>query len=123
MASQAIKRSVKEVKPILSLDREEARKRVLNLYKAWYRQLPYIVQNYDIPKNVEQCREKLRQEFTKFDDIKDIRLIDMIVIKGQMELKEVVNIWKQKGHIMSYFKDTIEPKPKDFLGKFLNGKD
>ncbi|CAG9834161.1 unnamed protein product [Diabrotica balteata] len=123
MASQAIRRSVKEVKPILSLDREEARKRVLNLYKAWYRQLPYIVNNYDIPRNVEQCREKLRQEFTKFDDIKDIRLIDMLVIKGQMELKEVVNVWKQKGHIMNYFKDTAEPKPKDFLGKFLNGKD
>lgn len=42
MSGQAVKRVVQEVKPILSLDREEARKRVLNLYKAWYRQLPYI---------------------------------------------------------------------------------
>lgn len=32
----------KQVKPMLSLDREEARKRVKNLYKAWYRQIPYI---------------------------------------------------------------------------------
>ncbi|KAJ8964485.1 hypothetical protein NQ314_004772 [Rhamnusium bicolor] len=122
-SSQSVKRVVKEVKPILSLDREEARQRVLNLYKAWHRQLSYIVKQYDIPKNQEQCRQKLREQFTKYDEIKDIRLIDMLVIKGQMELKEVVNMWKQKGHIMTYFKDTVEPKPQDFLSKFLSGKD
>ncbi|KAJ8917681.1 hypothetical protein NQ315_005128 [Exocentrus adspersus] len=123
MASQAVKRTIKEVKPILSVDREEARKRVLNLYKAWYRQLPYIVKAYDIPKNVEQCRERLREEFTKHDHFPDIRVIDMLVIKGQMELKEIVNVWKQKGHVMTYFKDSLEPKPKDFLSKFLSGKE
>jgi len=33
---------LKQVRPILSLDSADARKRVLNLYKAWYRQIPYI---------------------------------------------------------------------------------
>lgn len=43
MASrEAVRRAVQNVRPILSVDREEARKRVLNLYKAWYRQIPYI---------------------------------------------------------------------------------
>lgn len=122
MSAQSVK-ILKEVKPILSLNRQEARRRVLNLYKAWYRQIPFVVQTYDIPRSEEECREKLREEFTKYDTINDIRLIDMMIIKGQMELKEVVNVWKQKGHIMAYFKDTVEPKPKDFLSKFLNGKD
>ncbi|XP_023012515.1 NADH dehydrogenase (ubiquinone) B14 subunit [Leptinotarsa decemlineata] len=123
MASQAAKRTIKEVKPLLSLDHTEARQRVLNLYKAWYRQLPYIVKQYDIPRTEAQCKQKLREEFSKYDNIQDVRVIDMMIIKGQMELKEVVNIWKQKGHIMAYFKDTVEPKPKDFLSKFLSGKD
>lgn len=39
---EAVKRAVQQVRPILSVDREEARKRALNLYKAWYRQIPYI---------------------------------------------------------------------------------
>ncbi|CAG9865145.1 unnamed protein product [Phyllotreta striolata] len=123
MTSQAVRKTLKEVKPILSLNRDEARRRVLNLYKTWYRQLPYIVQTYDIPVSVDKCKKKLREEFTKYSESNDIRLVDMLVIKGQMELKEVVNVWKQKGHIMAYFKDTVEPKPKDFLSKFLNGKD
>lgn len=39
---EAVKRSLQQVRPILSVDHNEARRRVLNLYKAWYRQIPYI---------------------------------------------------------------------------------
>jgi len=70
---------------------------------------------YDITKSVEQCRVKLREEFEKNRHVTDIRVIDMLVIKGQMELKETVEIWKQKCHVMTYFKETVEPKPTDFL--------
>ncbi|KAH8405508.1 hypothetical protein KR215_001491 [Drosophila sulfurigaster] len=118
---EVVKRAVQQVRPILSVDREEARKRALNLYKAWYRQIPYIVMDYDIPVSVEQCREKLREQFIKNRNVTDIRVIDMLVIKGQMELKESVEIWKQKGHIMRYWKESQDPKPTDFLSKFIQG--
>ncbi len=37
-----VKSATRQVKPLLSLDKVEARRRVLNLYKAWYRQIPYV---------------------------------------------------------------------------------
>jgi hypothetical protein len=39
------------------------------------------VMDYDVPKTVEQCREKLRDEFNKNKHVTDIRVIDMLVIK------------------------------------------
>lgn len=36
------KRVIQQVRPILSLDRDEARRRVFNLYKAWYRTAPFV---------------------------------------------------------------------------------
>lgn len=79
------------------------------------------VDKYDIPKSVEQCRGKLKEQFVKNKDISDVRVVDMLVIKGQMELKETIQIWKQKGHIMRYWQESLEPKPTDFLSKFMAG--
>ncbi|XP_043253903.1 NADH dehydrogenase [ubiquinone] 1 alpha subcomplex subunit 6 [Colletes gigas] len=114
---------LKKVKPILSLNTEDARRRVITLYKAWYRQIPEIVYNYDIPKNQEDCKKKLREEFRRHNDLKDIRVIDLLVIKGQMELQEVVTLWKPKSALMNYWKETCQPKPTDFMSKFLSGQD
>lgn len=81
------------------------------------------MQNNRLPKSVPQCRAKLRQEFEKHKDVTDIRVIDMLVIKGRMELQETVEKWKQECHMMHYWNDAIKPKKqKDFLSKFLSGK-
>lgn len=122
-ARQAIQVGTKTVKPILSTTPGEAKRRVLSLYKAWYRQIPYLVKDFDIPKSEDQCRAKLKELFLKNKDATDIRVIDLLVVKGQIELKESVNMWKQKGHIMAYFKPTEEPKPKDFLSKFFSSNE
>jgi hypothetical protein len=58
------------------------------------------VDKFDIPKSEEQCRAKLKEVFLKNKDVTDVRVIDMLVIKGQMELKEVTEQWKQKNHVM-----------------------
>lgn len=80
-----------------------------------------LVDKFDIPKSVAQCQQKLREEFLKNKDITDVRVVDMLVIKGQMELKETVALWKQKGHVMRYWQESVEPKPTDFLSKFMSG--
>jgi hypothetical protein len=38
--------TLKQVRPVLSTDHAEARRRVLNLYKIWLRQIPYIRVDY-----------------------------------------------------------------------------
>jgi NADH dehydrogenase (ubiquinone) 1 alpha subcomplex subunit 6 len=112
----------REVKPILSVDKEDAQRRVKNLYRAWFRQIPYIIHDLELPLTEKQMRDKVRELIFANKHLTDIRVIDMLVIKGQMELNETINRSKQHTHVMAYFKDTLNPKPKDFISKFLSGQ-
>ena len=47
--------TLKQVRPVLSTDHAEARRRVLNLYKIWLRQIPYIRVDY-IKNNWTEAR-------------------------------------------------------------------
>jgi NADH dehydrogenase (ubiquinone) 1 alpha subcomplex subunit 6 len=71
--------------------------------------------------SVKDGKAKLREAFQKNKNITDLRAIDLLVVKGQMELVETVNIWKTKTHIMRWFKDTWNEQPTDFLSKFYSG--
>ncbi len=73
--------ALKAFKPVLSASNEEAKKRVLNLYKLWYRQIPYVVSDYDIPMTVKQGHARVRAEFEKNRHLTDMRAIDVLVIK------------------------------------------
>lgn len=124
MASRGAAVVTRQVKPLLSIDNAEARTRVMQLYKAWYRQIPQMVAEFDIPVSVERTRDILREKFRTNAHIKDTRVIDMLVIKGQQDLQEVVEMWAQAPHIMSkHFKEAIKERPKDFMSKFLSGQD
>ncbi|EFN88204.1 NADH dehydrogenase [ubiquinone] 1 alpha subcomplex subunit 6 [Harpegnathos saltator] len=93
------------------------------LYKAWIREVPQMLLYYDIPKNEADCKKKVREEFKRHAHLTDLRIIDRVIIRGQMELQEVGNIWKPKGQLMTYWQETVEKKPTDFLSKFFKGHD
>ncbi|NXF46289.1 NDUA6 dehydrogenase, partial [Oceanites oceanicus] len=111
------------VKPIFSRDLGEAKRRVRELYRAWYREVPNTVHLYQLDITVKQGRNKVREMFLKNANVTDPRVIDMLVIKGKMDLQETIQVWKQRTHIMRYFHETEIPRPKDFLSKFYAGHD
>lgn len=41
----------------------------------------FSVKNFDIPKNEEDCKRKLRERFYKNACLTDIRIIDMLIVK------------------------------------------
>ncbi|XP_041978938.1 NADH dehydrogenase [ubiquinone] 1 alpha subcomplex subunit 6-like [Aricia agestis] len=123
MSGNSLKTTCKVVRPLMSLDHCDARRRVMGLYRAYFRYIPHLLQQFDIPKNECECKCKLREYFYKHADVTDIRVIDMLIIKGYINLKEMTNNWQQKGHVMAHWNPTHVPKPQDFMGKFLEGLD
>ena len=105
----------------LSTNKTDVRRRALNLYKAWYRQIPIIFYDYHMPLRPEDGRSKLREIFVKNSRIEDPKTINALIMKGEMELNESVNKQKEECHLWKYFR-SANKKPENFLTKFLEGK-
>lgn len=104
-----------------SLEKSDLRRRSLNLYKAWYRQIPIIFYDYHIPITPEEGRSKLREIFVKNSRVEDPKTINALIMKGEMELNESVNKQKEECHLWKYFRSEERP-PQDFLTRFLEGR-
>lgn len=98
-AKEPVKRVIQQVRPLLSLDREDARRRVLSLYKAWYRTIPFIgeltfkinfcscnqnIQKFCPKKYIGKMTESLEQLFLELESI--CYIIDGTFLKIQNKI-------------------------------------
>ncbi|XP_075242393.1 NADH dehydrogenase [ubiquinone] 1 alpha subcomplex subunit 6-like [Convolutriloba macropyga] len=114
----------KPLKPLFSANAQQARLRALRLYKLWYRECFDTIYRNELPFTTKELRKVLRAKFEEHSHVKDLRQIDALIFKGELELEESQKGWKQATHICKYLEMTKmqQPKSKDFLENFYSGK-
>nr|QBH67471.1 hypothetical protein UE_1405 [Ustilago esculenta] len=103
---------------------EEARQRSTALYRNFYRSAPEICALYALDVPPSTLRAKFRTQFEKNKTIKDLAVLDLMLLKAQQEYQETMNGWKQVPHIMKWFAEEEAPaRPEGFLEKFYVSRD
>lgn len=68
-----------------------------------FAQAPEICALYALDVPPSTLRAKFRTQFEKNKMVKDVAVLDLMLLKGQQEYQETMNGWKQVPHIMKWF--------------------
>merc|ERR1712241_296188 len=104
--------------------RATSRLRVLTLYKAYIMSLDSVIRlnKSSVPK--QQLMRLIKNEFARNSNVTDTRAIERMLVKGQMELQELVDGFAQETHFHRRLDDLLQndAKPDDFISQFLAKK-
>lgn len=107
----------------ISSNRAESRLRAIDLYRAWVRAAPEICSIYALNVTPTYLRHSIRQKFEQNRHVTDQRAIEVLLLKGQQELQETLNCWKQPDHIYGIMLQSNQRPHRTFLQKFYEGRD
>ncbi|KAK0630691.1 hypothetical protein B0T17DRAFT_228198 [Bombardia bombarda] len=111
---------------VVAANSTEAKRRVLAVYRKWIRAAPEIQTMYSVPLTVSTIRTRIRQEFERHRFVNKLSVVDVLLMKGNIDYQETMNYWRQTTHIMSYFKGENfrgdKRLPADFMAGFLEGR-
>lgn len=116
----------KAIKPLLKQpgSLSEASKESMELFRIIAREVPRMQNLYDIPLPVGEIRRRLANAFRKNADIKDPRVVHLMVQKGYMELEETLQQFKQKSHLMNLLEanSVVKEPEKDYIQRFFDNE-
>ncbi|KAL3673915.1 hypothetical protein V7S43_001602 [Phytophthora oleae] len=103
----------------------------VTLYRYITKQVPRVLTLYDIPMEPSEARLTVQALFRQHADVKDPRVVDMLITKANMELEETLMQWKQKVHLVTLLEEgqaLRQPAPladsvEQSLEKFYAGVD
>jgi len=77
---------------------------------SFNREVPRVLTIYDIDLPLDEARSTIRKSFDKYKDVKDQRVIDMLIEVGYMDLEETLLQHKQRSHLIRNFSGMVEVK-------------
>ncbi|EIN05267.1 hypothetical protein PUNSTDRAFT_128041 [Punctularia strigosozonata HHB-11173 SS5] len=102
---------------------QEARRRVVELYRLWYRSAPEICTLYALDVSPTYVRRAIRAQFEQNRHVSDPKVIDVLLLKGRQEYQETVNCWKMPDQLLGILLNPRARTQKTFMQKFLEGRD
>ncbi|MBW02867.1 NADH dehydrogenase [ubiquinone] 1 alpha subcomplex subunit 6, partial [Eschrichtius robustus] len=88
------------VKPIFNRDMNEAKQRLRELHRAWYREVPNTVHLFQLDIFVKQGQDKVREMFMKNAHVIDPRVADLLVIRERWKWKKQSVEAADTGHVV-----------------------
>ncbi len=77
-----------------------AKTSVAQLYRSIVKELPRVMIIYDVDIPLKTAQAAIAYHFRKHSELKDGRVIGLLLAKGYMELEETLMQWKQKTHLL-----------------------
>lgn len=74
-------------------------KEVVHLYRRVCREIPRVINVFDLDMTEREVRKKVRRLFDKNANVTDPRMVAMLLEKGEMDFQETVEQWKQKSQL------------------------
>lgn len=84
---------------------ENQRFEALALYKQTLKLIPWIKETYNISLPIRAMKSRIRDEFEKYRQVRDPRVIEQLIFKGYQELEECQDHFKQRSHVSLFFSE------------------
>ena len=65
------------------------------------------MQIYGLGQTPHEIRHIIGLKFRKHSHVRDPRIIEMLIAKGEMEMEETMMQWSQRGHVVGTFSNHV----------------